>query len=162
MSDRLIIDLDLCRECGECTAECAYPYHDPNRGVAALRELAAQELVCRRCELRSCVEACPNDALEEAGDDRLVRHNMRCTGCLSCSVACPFGVLVPAALQFRDSRCDYCAERAEGLPVCGGTCPEKAIRFGPVPERQPDLHVLSENLAVRCAVWQKSEALEET
>ncbi len=156
MADRLIIDLEACRECEECTAQCAYPYHDPNEGVARLREVAAQELLCRRCTLRCCIEACANDALDEDADGRLVRHNLRCTGCLSCSVACPFGVLTPAAVQFRDSMCDYCAGRASGLPICGETCPEHAISRGEAPD-EPNVHVLGEHLAVRAAAWQKTE-----
>ena len=64
MSKRLVIDLDVCRDCAECPASCSYPYHGPNNGVARLRELAAYELVCRKCEVRSCVQACPVNAVE--------------------------------------------------------------------------------------------------
>jgi len=153
---RLTINLDKCRDCAECKAACDYLYHPSNCGVARLRELAAQELVCRRCEARSCVLACPNEALE-AVDDVLKRHNMRCTGCLSCSLACPFGTLIPAALQFRDSMCDLCAGREGGTPACVTTCPEKAVAVAEVAAAETDVHVLSENLAVRCKVWQKIE-----
>ena len=158
MTRRLTIDLDKCRDCGECTAQCSYPYHHPsNSGVARLRELAAQELACRRCEVRSCVLACPNEALEEDAGKVLRRYNMRCTGCLSCSVACPFGTLVPAALQFRDSACDFCAGRDGEAPACARTCPEKAITVADVSD-DADTHLVGENLAVRSRVWQKVES----
>jgi len=161
MSKRLVIDLDVCRDCGECTAGCSYPYHPDNNGVARLRELAAQELICRKCETRACVEACPNEALEERPDGVLVRHNMRCTGCLSCSIACPFGTIVPAALQFHDMMCDFCAGRVDGTPECVATCPLEAIAFEELPAEVPDLHLLGEHLAVRLTVWQKVEPVGE-
>ncbi|MFP4029249.1 MAG: 4Fe-4S dicluster domain-containing protein [Candidatus Brocadiia bacterium] len=161
MEQRLQINLDICRECEDCTATCGYPYHHPNNGVARLRELAAQELTCRQCEVQSCVLACPNDALEKDEDGILRRYNMRCTGCLSCSVACPFGTLIPAALEFRDSFCDACADRGEGeLPECARTCPEDAIVIGSVDEDEENVHLLGENLAVRSLVWQKKEPAE--
>lgn len=161
MSRRLVIDMDVCRDCAECTASCSYPHHPDNNGIARLRELVAQEFVCRQCELRSCVEACPQDALEKDTEGVLRRYNMRCTGCLSCSVACPFGTLIPAALQFRDSMCDYCAGRVNGAPECVESCPENAISFADVGE-EPELHLLGENLAARATVWQKTETAGET
>jgi len=160
MSERLTINLDLCRDCGQCMASCSYPHHDPNDGVARLRELVAQELTCRRCEARSCVLACPKEALEEDAEGIVRRHNMRCTGCLSCSMACPFGTLIPAALQFRDSMCDLCAGRDGGLPECARTCPENAITVEQISGEQDDLHLLGRNLAVRSVVWSKTEPAE--
>ena len=161
MSKRLVIDLDKCKECAECAATCSYPYHGGNQGVARLREVATQELLCRRCEVRACVELCPNDALEEGDDGVLQRHNMRCTGCFSCTLACPFGNLMPAALQFRDNRCDFCASRPDEVPECVRTCPEKAIRVEEVSGHEPGLHLLGDHLAVRSSVWQKVELAEE-
>jgi Fe-S-cluster-containing hydrogenase component 2 len=157
MSEKLVINLDLCRDCAVCTAACAYPYHPSNNGVARLRELAAQELVCRRCEARSCVEACPNEALEQQADGALRRWNMRCTGCLSCSHACPFGTIIPAATQFRDSACDFCAGLEGKVPACAATCPLHAISLEEAPADAPGLHLLGENLAVRTTIWQKTE-----
>jgi len=158
MAERLMIDLDVCRDCADCVAVCSYPYHPSNDGVAHLRELAAQEVICRRCEQRACVDACPNDALEEQADATLKRYNMRCTGCLSCSVACPFGTIIPAALQFRDSACDLCAGRADGLPDCAASCPLHAISVAEVPDDAEGVYVLGENLAVKTTAWQKAEA----
>ncbi|MCD6415491.1 MAG: hypothetical protein J7M08_02195 [Planctomycetes bacterium] len=162
MSKRLVINLDVCRDCGECTAECSYPYHPDNDGVSYLREVAAQELICRQCEVRSCVEACPNEALEAREDGTIRRYNMRCTGCLSCSLGCPFGVIIPAALQFKDSRCDFCVGRQQDNPLCAQTCPHGAITVEEVSEEEADLHILSDKLAVRARAWQKLESARET
>jgi len=157
MSQRLVIDLDACRECAECTATCGYPYRGENNGVARLRESAGFELTCRKCEVRSCVEACPNEALEKQDNDVLKRYNMRCTGCLSCSMACPFGNIIPAAFEFKDAACDYCAGRSNGAPECVRTCPQKALVIEKIEAEQPGLYLVGERLAVRSNVWQKKE-----
>lgn len=158
MSARLVIDLDRCRDCEVCQAQCGYPYHGENDGIARLREAAAFELTCRRCEVQSCVTVCTKEALEVQEDGRLKRYNMRCTGCLSCSHACPFGNIIPAALQFYDNVCDFCAGRAESEPVCAVTCPYHAIGMEEVSEGQEGVYVIGEQLAVRSVVWEKEEA----
>ena len=162
MSRRLVIDLDVCRDCDECPAECDYPFHYENRGVARLRELAAFELACRRCEERSCVNACPNDALEEQESGFLKRYNMLCTGCLSCAHACPFGNIIPAAFQFRDSKCDFCAGDLERTPACVTSCDKKALWVEDVAEGAEGLYLLGDNLAVRSHIWQKKEPVQPT
>lgn len=161
MSNRLVLELDICRDCGECKAVCSYTYHAGNDGVAWLRELATYELTCRRCAERSCVNACPRDALEEQEDGRLRRYNLRCIGCQSCSHACPFGNLVPAAFLFRDTMCDFCQGRNVDVPECVRTCPEHAITYEDVAGPTDDLHLVGDHLAVRCRAWVKQEPVEE-
>ena len=162
MNTKLIIDLDLCRECEECTVACSYPYHPDNNGVAWLRELAAYELVCRRCRQRSCVAACANEALEETEDALVKRYNMRCVGCMSCVSACPFGVIVPAAFLFRGTMCDYCEDREVEAPPCVPSCPKQAVTFGPVPEgKEESVTEVNARFAVRGQMWQKEEPPEE-
>jgi Fe-S-cluster-containing hydrogenase component 2 len=157
MGRRLTISLDVCRDCAECVAACTYPYHPSNRGIARLRELAAQELTCRKCDLQSCVVACPYEALERRQDGILHRYNMRCTACLSCSYACPFGNLIPAALEFRDSMCDFCAGRGHEVPACVPTCPYSAIALEEPVADAPNVYLLGEHVAVRATLWHKVE-----
>ena len=73
-------------------------------------------------------------------------------------MACPFGTIIPAALQFRDSACDLCAGRADGLPDCAASCPLHAISVAEVPDDAEGVYVLGENLAVKTTAWQKAEA----
>jgi len=160
MSSRLVVDLDKCRDCDECTAACTYPYHGDNNGIARLREVAAFEITCRRCDARLCVEACPTEALQEREGGVLKRHNMRCTGCLSCALACPFGNVIPAALQFRDMACDFCAGRDGGSPECVSSCPLEALTVEDVSDEGENVHVLSDDLAVRAKAWQKIEVAQ--
>ena len=91
MTERLIIDLAACDRCDGCSI---------GPSVLALRERATFELVCRRCEHASCVEACPFEALERGENGIVKRHNMRCVSCKSCSLACPFGTIYMELLPF--------------------------------------------------------------
>ena len=64
---RLFIDLDICSsgECQDCNLKCSYYYHENNNGIYSVAELATFILVCRKCEEPHCVNACPEDALEQ-------------------------------------------------------------------------------------------------
>jgi len=157
MAKRIVIDLDKCMAWGdESRATCSYLYHPGNNGVAWLRELAAYEVICRQCEQRSCIEACPTEALEQLDNGMLKRHNLRCIGCQSCVVACPFGTLVPAAFLFRGTMCDFCQGRGVEVPTCAETCSDDAIVYEDVTEG-PDVHLIGDHLAVRARKWLKKE-----
>jgi Fe-S-cluster-containing dehydrogenase component len=91
----LYIDLDVCTsgDCGSCNLKCSYASLEKNNnGIASVAELATMVLVCRKCEEAHCVAACPVEALERRDEEGkvLVRHNLRCVGCTSCSHACPY------------------------------------------------------------------------
>lgn len=160
MAKRLYIDLDKCRKCDTCNAECSYFYHPYNNGVISLREIAEFSSSCRKCEKAPCVNACPHDALEKLEDGIVKRYNMRCVSCNSCSYACPFGTILPEIIPYAASRCDYCIDRlkADEEPVCVVSCTEDAIKFG---DFEPDLKdyrfSVGENLIVRSIPWKKEE-----
>lgn len=124
MGLKLLIDLDICETCENCTAECSYYYHPYNNGVISLRELATFSIICRKCEEGSCVLSCPKDALERLESGIIKRYNMRCISCKSCSYACPFGTIYPEVIPYLVSKCDYCIDRQEEIPLCVRTCPK--------------------------------------
>jgi Fe-S-cluster-containing dehydrogenase component len=155
----LLIDLDICDGCEakeQCTARCSYPLHPDNDGVTSLRELAAYAVICRKCESGNCINACPKEALEKNAKGVLVRHNMRCISCKSCSLACPFGTIYPEVIPYGLSRCDYCLGRiaTEEDPLCVRTCPLGAIKYLEIgPDEAKQLHQASDHLIVKCDVW---------
>jgi Fe-S-cluster-containing dehydrogenase component len=155
---RLFVDLEVCARCPECVTKCTYFYHPGNNGVISLRERAAMTVLCRRCENPVCVSVCPREALERDEGGVLRRYGVRCVGCKSCSIACPFGTLLPEVIPYAISVCDYCIERLQEneLPVCVTSCPLHAVRFeemeGEVPKNN---HIVDEHLVVHAIPWKK-------
>ena len=156
---RLFIDLDICDSCKECIVRCQYFYHPQNNGVSSLREYATFATVCRHCEEAPCVNACYRNALERAGDGHLKRYKMRCTSCKSCSVACPFGVILPDFIPYLDSKCDFCLKiKDRRLPECELSCKHNAIELKEVVEdSQKDIYFIDEHLAVHTTRWLREE-----
>jgi len=157
MKKRLFVDLEICYKCRECTAKCSYFYHPENKGIISLLELANSFEVCRKCEEAPCVKSCPNEALEKQPDGRLKRYNMLCTGCKTCTLACPFGTLYPEIIPYLSSQCDYCLGRLdEKLPECVSTCPLKAVQYMEVEEsKAKDIYLIGDSLAVHSIRWRK-------
>jgi len=125
MAEKLVIDLHKVREQETSKIRCSYKHHPQNRGFDALLEKISFALICRKCEAAPCVRACPREALEKVpieGSDESVlkRANMRCTGCGTCAIACPFGTIYTELIPFVSSVCDVCRGRlAPGeKPLC--------------------------------------------
>jgi Fe-S-cluster-containing hydrogenase component 2 len=157
MGKRIVVDLDKWRGKEE-SIPCVYFYHPKNDGVSTLREIAAFEVFCRRCELASCVESCPKEALERNDRKVIVRHNLRCVGCMSCSQACPFGTILEAALRFHQAGCDTCEALGGDVPGCVAACKSGALEYREVGSDEKDVVLVGERLAVRGRVWSKTEA----
>ncbi len=165
---RLFIDLDACAtgECKNCVLQCSYLYHREgagNNGIKTVAELATYALVCRRCEQPHCVNACPKDALEQDKDQDklLVRHNMRCISCKTCSHACPYGSIYPELLPLLMHNCDFCLDRRDKTsePLCIKSCPYGALSLKETPaELDENTFFVGENLIVHSTHWDKDKA----
>jgi len=76
---------------------------------------------CRNCVAKTCITACKEKALSLDLEGKLVFCLDLCTGCLSCSEACPFGTL-PTDGKY-PLFCDSCG----GIYQCVNWCPTKAL-----------------------------------
>ena len=162
---RLYIDLDICGsgECRECVIQCSYFYHPQNNGIISVAELATYYLVCRKCEEPHCVNACPVEALEQQEEKEriLIRHNMRCISCRSCSHACPYGTIYPETVPYIAHNCDFCLDRRaeKEEPLCITTCPYGALslKSGDV-ELDENTFLVGDNIIVHSTHWDKEKA----
>ncbi len=155
---RLFIDIDICSGCAECSVCCDNFYHPQNNGITSLREYATFALFCRHCEDAPCVKSCYHDALERQDDGHLKRYMMLCTSCKTCSIACPFGTILPDFIPYFDSGCDFCAGSDAELPACVSSCPENAIEFGEFEEDpENNIYLVGDRLAVRTRKWNREE-----
>ena len=159
MSKRLVIDLDTCDQCDRCGVTCGYFYRPraEDNGVIGLRERATFELICRRCEEPSCVDACLFGALERQANGVLKRHNLRCVSCKLCALACPFGTIYPDMLPFYVTPCDHCLGDADTEPPCVRSCGLGALTYREADPEEPRLHILDDHLAARSSKWVKRE-----
>jgi Fe-S-cluster-containing dehydrogenase component len=162
---RLFIDLDVCAsgECEECDIRCSYFYHPGNNGIVSVAELASYALVCRLCEEPHCVNACPVDALEQQEDKGkiLIRHNMRCISCRSCSHACPYGTIYPENVPLFVHNCDFCLDRRENddEPLCVKTCSHEALSLKKADEELAEnTFLVGDHLIVHSTHWMREKA----
>lgn len=164
---RLFVDLDICAsgECKQCKLECSYFYHsqDPiNNGIVSVAELCTYALVCRRCEEPHCVNSCPFEALEqqEGKDNLLIRHNMRCVSCKTCSHACPYGTIYPEHVPYLIHNCDFCLDRLndKNEPLCIKSCPYGALSLVDSDKKlEQDTFLLGDNLVVHSSHWDREK-----
>ncbi|HHN46357.1 MAG TPA: hypothetical protein ENN09_02845, partial [Planctomycetes bacterium] len=159
----LVVDFDKLEGMDTAAIKCSYPFHPENRGVARLMEEASMAVVCRRCEQESCVAACPREALEKDEKGFLVRHNLRCIGCLSCVSACPFGTLHAGGLAYFAPGCDLCFARGIATPTCVESSGGKGVSVEEIEgsDEKNGLFVVDTRigkLAVRSRAWTKLES----
>jgi len=156
---RLIIDLQTCDSCESCSVSCGY-YERPRTGENGLSSLhlrAAFAVICRRCTIASCIDACVFDALERDEDGIVQHHNLRCVSCKMCAFACPFGTIYTDMLPFYEVNCEICLGRNDTEPPCVDSCPHGALEYRLVETSETDVHIVDQCLAVRAERWLKQE-----
>lgn len=139
----LVLDLEKCTRCDECTKACA----DAHGGVTRLirdglrfdKFLVASS--CRSCLDPYCLVGCPVGSIRRKESREIVIEDW-CIGCGKCAENCPYGNInmhefeevVPdpsapggrrAVLQEKATTCDLCTS-VGGDPSCVYACPHDA------------------------------------
>lgn len=139
--------------------ECGYLFHRTNMGQYSLLEMAEFAAYCRQCKNSFCVDACPKEALEKQDNGLIKRYNMRCVGCKSCILACPFGTIFPEVINYITAKCDFCLEYLEKdpeyIPACVRSAPENTFQLKDIARENPKEHVyfIGDHVAVRTKSW---------
>jgi Fe-S-cluster-containing hydrogenase component 2 len=142
----LVLDLERCTRCDECTKACA----DSHQGVPRLKREGLRlgrflvASACRSCEDPYCLVGCPVDAIHR-GERSEIKIENHCIGCGLCANNCPYGninmvttdkqnwmdvTIAHTTAQRVATTCDLCAtvENVKpGQPVsCVYACPHEA------------------------------------
>ncbi|WP_020474401.1 cyclic nucleotide-binding domain-containing protein [Zavarzinella formosa] len=149
----LVLDLERCTRCDECTKACADSHPGPKEEKTSrlLREgprfgkfLVATS--CRSCLTPYCMDGCPVDSIHRGAKSLEIRVENHCIGCGLCSKNCPYESIqmltLPNALakttevsgerRAADVRvavnCDLCQDTTtpEEEPFCVSACPHEA------------------------------------
>lgn len=101
-------------------------------------------LRCNHCDAAPCVDICPTLALHKRPDKIVDLDPALCIGCRSCMQACPYDALYLNEDTGTAEKCHYCAHRTElGLePACVVVCPEEAIVSGDVSDANSKIATL--------------------
>ena len=152
----LVLDMDLCTRCDECTKGCIREHGDESHGLPITRLLRdglrfGDYLVatsCRSCTDPHCMSGCPVDSIHRGKHLQIVIED-HCIGCGLCASNCPYGnifmvpnqrriVEVPDPTRLRGTRkiaqlkaatCDLCdaeGNRSSPKPMCVASCPHEA------------------------------------
>jgi CRP-like cAMP-binding protein/Fe-S-cluster-containing hydrogenase component 2 len=141
----LLIDLDRCTRCDECTRACVESHADGRQyGVTRLERrgpLFEQFLVvtsCRSCHQPYCLNECPVDAIHRKGTSLEIVIENHCIGCGLCAHNCPYDNIKmhtvasagPEGSQVAQVRkattCDLCGGEDGPGPRCVAACPHHA------------------------------------
>jgi Fe-S-cluster-containing dehydrogenase component len=159
----LVLDLDCCTRCDECTRGCIQRHRTESHGVPMTRMLRdgkrfANYMVataCRSCETPHCMTGCPVDSIHRGKHGQIVIED-HCIGCGLCAENCPYGSIFiepnqnhPEGLpaQLKAVNCDLCDSRdlrSTPNPSCVSSCPHDAAHRFTGPQLLE--HVLSAHL----------------
>lgn len=137
-------DQRYCTACKACQIACK-DLHDLPVGVSWRRVLTFERgrfpqprvfhlsLSCNHCQRPPCVHACSTGAVYKREEDGVVVLDVSlCTGCGSCTEACPYGAIQVDPATGKAGKCDLCVDLiAKGeQPACVGACTLRVLHFG--------------------------------
>ncbi len=137
------VHLDRCTGCKTCELYCAVergsnektllkavqesPSPRPRVRVEGSNEVPLP-LQCRHCLNAPCLNACLSGALDREPETNLVViREDRCIACWTCTMYCPYGVILPWPEREYALKCDRCAFMEN--PVCVEVCPTHALEL---------------------------------
>jgi CRP-like cAMP-binding protein/Fe-S-cluster-containing hydrogenase component 2 len=139
----LVLDLERCTRCDECTKACSDSHDGVTRlireGLRFDKYLVASS--CRSCLDPYCMVGCPVGSIRRRNSREIIIEDW-CIGCGKCAENCPYGNinmhgfadLLPdprepgakvAVVQQKATTCDLCMG-IDGQPSCVYACPHDA------------------------------------
>ena len=139
----LVLDLEACTRCDECTKACSDTHDGVTRlirdGLRFDKWLVASS--CRSCTDPYCLVGCPVDAIHRGGETKEITIESHCIGCGLCADNCPYGNInmhaseeydkqrSQAVVRYKATTCDLCSQIVGGdykNVSCVFACPHNA------------------------------------
>lgn len=120
----------ICSGCETCQMMCSLQNtgaFNPKKSRVKVLSLSVGitiPITCQQCEDPWCQRACPEKAIVQHKTQNIVVVDAKkCTGCMACVGACPFGIMVYDPEKKKAVKCDLCG----GEPACVQYCPSKVL-----------------------------------
>jgi Fe-S-cluster-containing dehydrogenase component/CRP-like cAMP-binding protein len=102
-SNLLIMDMDLCVRCGNCSMAC-HQVHGHSRlvrrGISVRRAVSPTKVqsllapsVCLHCQDPECLTGCPTGAIGRSPGGQIDIEKRTCIGCGDCATQCPYNAI---------------------------------------------------------------------
>lgn len=150
-----VIDISKCNGCYNCQIACKdehvgndwTPYAKPQpdtghfwmkvneyvRGSVPKVKMSYVATPCMHCEKAPCIPACEPKAIYQREDGLVIIDPEKCTGCMNCLDACPYGVIYFNEDLTLAQKCTGCAHLLDDgwkEPRCVDACATGALLFG--------------------------------
>ncbi len=142
-------EIERCISCRSCELACAVEHSQSKDLIQAVNEspvplnrvrvrstgepghlvrFKTVALQCRQCAEPACVDACIcGGIVKDEKSGNVTFNSDLCVGCWSCTMVCPYGVIVRTTDSSHTVKCDLCPER--DVPACVSACPTGALVF---------------------------------
>lgn len=107
--------------------------HEYVRGNVPQVKMTYIAQLCQHCENAPCQAACDHGAISTRPDGLVLIEPDKCTGCMNCVDACPYGRIYFNETLNIAQKCTGCAhllDRGWKEPRCVDACPTGALQFG--------------------------------
>jgi tetrathionate reductase subunit B len=150
-----VVDVARCNGCYNCQIACKEehvgndwtPYarpepdtgqfwmkmHEKARGTVPKVKVSYVATPCMHCRNAPCMASCGPKAIQRRTDGLVLIDPLKCTGCVNCVDACPYGSIYFNREMNLAQKCTGCAhllDQGWKEPRCVDVCPTEAIRFG--------------------------------
>ncbi len=150
------VDVSRCNGCYNCQIACKdehvgndwSPYAKPQpdtgqfwmklneyvRGNVPQVKMSYVAVMCQHCaDNAPCMTSCKPKAIYRRDDGLVVIDPQKCTGCMNCIDACPYGAIYFNQASNLAQKCTGCAhllDKGWNVPRCVDACPTEALKFG--------------------------------
>ena len=128
---RIFVQKEKCNGCRICELRCSFEHEQSFSPTLSRIQVIKNEkegiAIPKTCIIcGKCIESCPEDAISKSKKTGAIQIDWeRCTGCLECVKACPYGVMRMHPTLNVAMTCNLC----DGDPQCVKYCPEVVLHY---------------------------------